>query len=202
MCFITTRKIFGFYISVVHSFQTERPKRGLGQCDTKLNPHNFVCMWYVCRCVCMWYVIILQDHRYLEPRSSVYRPFTCQANPLTLLSFSQRSVYIALVLTRFFRSDRDPSGSESFFFSPSFCSTTTEKKPSGETSKRSESGWEKDTLPYVCVLLTLEKSFDFMSVWSILFRLNVLKEGWYPDTSAVLLCQLVCGSHTWSIQVK
>ncbi len=29
MCFIATRKILGFYISVVHSFQAKRPKRGV-----------------------------------------------------------------------------------------------------------------------------------------------------------------------------
>ena len=31
---------------------------------------------------------------------------------------------------------------------------------------------------YVCVLLPLEKSLDFTSVWSILFSLNVLKGVW------------------------
>jgi hypothetical protein len=29
MCFIATRNILGFYISVVHSFQAKRPKRGV-----------------------------------------------------------------------------------------------------------------------------------------------------------------------------
>ena len=48
MCFIANQKILGFYISVVHSFQAKSPKRGVGLCDTKLSPHNFVCMWYVC----------------------------------------------------------------------------------------------------------------------------------------------------------
>ena len=33
------------------------------------------------------------------------------------------------------------------------------------------------TVPYVCVLFPLEKSLHFISVWSILFSLNVLKEG-------------------------
>jgi hypothetical protein len=34
--------------SILFHFSDKRPKRGVGQCDTKLSPHNFVCMWYVC----------------------------------------------------------------------------------------------------------------------------------------------------------
>jgi hypothetical protein len=49
----------------------------------------------------------------------------------------------------------------------------------------------------VCVLLTLEKSLDFISVWSIFFRINVLKEGWDSDTKLSphnLVCMwYVCG---------
>ena len=48
------------------------------------------------------------------------------------------------------------------------------------------------TTEYVCVLLPLKKSLDFISVWSILFRLNVLKEGWDSVTQnwvPTILCE-------------
>ena len=79
-------------------------------------------------------------------------------------------------------------GPESFFFPRVFAKTrltTTEKKPSGEVSKRSESGRDKDTLVYVCVLFPLEKSWDFISVWSI----HLVKKGGSGKAMTVIILQ-------------
>ena len=67
VCFIATRKILGFYISVVHSSRLNVLKEGWDSVSPQFCMY-VVCMWVVCMwVVCMWVVIMFQDHQYFEP---------------------------------------------------------------------------------------------------------------------------------------
>ena len=62
VCFITTRKILGFYICVVNSSRVNVLKERVRHVSPQFCVY-LVCMWVVC----MWNVIMIQGHRYFEP---------------------------------------------------------------------------------------------------------------------------------------